>query len=925
MFKEWKAILKKPSFIIIMVGISLIPALYNVIFLSSMWDPYGKLSDLPVAVVNQDQPATFNAQTLMIGEDMVEQLQKNDSLDFQMVSAEEARKGLEKGDYYMIVTLPNDLSAKAASILTDQPEEMVIDYQTSSGHSFIASKMGDSAMVSLKQTVANNITNTYTTSLFDSMGNIKDGLEKAAAGSGRLAEGGKTLQAGNQTMESGLQTLAASTMTFSDGAHQLHTGLGTYTLGVQQLATGLDTLSGGMMAYTDGVTTLSSGVSRLAGGVMAYTQGVSELSAGTNQLSDGVTAYTQGVADLSAGLFPYLQGVGNLSGGLEQFSPNLSRYLQGVTAVANGANQLSATSTNLTAGANQLVVGLESLKTAVADAGIKPEQAQQLQALEVALGQIQASLSQPVSAPDGNGLEASLATIESQAGVIASSAHAERSAVLNSVTATSAYQHLSEEEQTELSAAVLGTSSQIEASAQAILDLTGSIRGQLTSLSSSGASLNVQEASSVIEQTRGAISGIVASTDQQVNLLAGLERATKGATSLSEGLTTYTQGVSSVADGAAQLVANHEQLAQGVNQLEIGAKTLVSNNDKLASGANQLVATNTTLNAGMGALQVGSATLVGKNTEVHSGLDQLVEGATQLTSKNGELLSGLGQLMTGTGLLNQNSAALLSGATQLSEGATQIAAGSGSLADGSQQLGTGLASLVTGAEQLQTGLDTADQTLSTVTTGKKNAAILANPLQTKKTDKDHVGKNGVGMAPYMISVALFVAAISTNMIFSTLPSGRVPKNRLEWFKSRLEVNGVIALIAGFLVYGAVHWIGLTANHEWATLWLILLASSTFMAVVTSLVTWNNRLGAFASLILLLLQLASSAGTYPLQLTDKVFQALNPWLPISYSVAGLRQTISMGGHIGGQVTVLCLMLCLAIGFGLAIYKPQSGEK
>ena len=55
MFKEWKAIFKKPTFIIVMIGVSLIPALYNIIFLSSMWDPYGQLSimikRLPIMVI----------------------------------------------------------------------------------------------------------------------------------------------------------------------------------------------------------------------------------------------------------------------------------------------------------------------------------------------------------------------------------------------------------------------------------------------------------------------------------------------------------------------------------------------------------------------------------------------------------------------------------------------------------------------------------------------------------------------------------------------------------------------------------------------------------------------------------------------------------------------------------------------------------
>lgn len=121
MFKEWKAIFRKPTVIVVMIGVALIPALYNVIFLSSMWDPYGKVSDLPVAVVNQDQPARYQEQELTIGKDMVSNFEKSDALDFHIVDETAAKEGLKKGDYYMVVTLPQDLSAKAASILTNHP------------------------------------------------------------------------------------------------------------------------------------------------------------------------------------------------------------------------------------------------------------------------------------------------------------------------------------------------------------------------------------------------------------------------------------------------------------------------------------------------------------------------------------------------------------------------------------------------------------------------------------------------------------------------------------------------------------------------------------------------------------------------------------------------------------------------------------
>lgn len=145
---------------------------------------------------------------------------------------------------------------------------------------------------------------------------------------------------------------------------------------------------------------------------------------------------------------------------------------------------------------------------------------------------------------------------------------------------------------------------------------------------------------------------------------------------------------------------------------------------------------------------------------------------------------------------------------------------------------------------------------------------------------------------YDISCSFFVAAISTNMIFAKLPSGRHPESRWAWLKSWAEINGIIAVLAGILVYGGVQLIGLTVNHEMRIFILIILTSLVFMSMVTTLATWNSRIGAFFSLILLLLQLASSAGTYSLALTNDFFRSINPWLPMSYSVSGLRQTISI---------------------------------
>lgn len=96
MLEELKALIKNPKLIITMIGVALVPALYNLSFLGSMWDPYGRVNDLPIAVVNQDKPAKMADESLTIGDDMVDKMSKNKELDYHFVSSKSAQKGLKK-------------------------------------------------------------------------------------------------------------------------------------------------------------------------------------------------------------------------------------------------------------------------------------------------------------------------------------------------------------------------------------------------------------------------------------------------------------------------------------------------------------------------------------------------------------------------------------------------------------------------------------------------------------------------------------------------------------------------------------------------------------------------------------------------------------------------------------------------------------
>ena len=883
MFKEWKAIFKKPTFIIVMIGISLIPALYNIIFLSSMWDPYGQVSELPVAVVNNDKEASYNGNTMAIGKDMVSNLKENKTLDFHFVNEEEGKKGLDDGEYYMVVTLPSDLSEKATSILTNHPEQMQIDYQTSSGRSFIASKMSDSAMTQLKQTVSTNVTETYTKALFQKMSDLKFGINKAADGSEQLADGTNQLAKGSQTLTTNLNTLANSSVTFSNGANQFTKGLSAYVSAIEQLHLGLGTFNSGLQSYTNAVSQVDTGLGQLA-------SRTPELVTGVNQLNTGIKTYTGGVSQLNSGL--------------SQFSVGVNAYTSGVDKLSVGTNQLSSQSDTLRDGITQLNKGIKKISTQL---NTSSQQKEDITQLASSLDELNKAL-QSVTVSDNtdlkNTISNDLTNITTLAQTIVTNSQAEQEKTLTNLQATATYQSLTETQKKELTEAVSNNSNSTIESAKAILTTAGDLKENLGSINQPVSNLSTLQtkANQLLPIASSSLTSMSSGFTQLQNAVDN--QLVPGSQSIENGVNAYTKGLDTISLGVNQLSEKNTTLTTSLDQLVSGSTKLTENSSKLTTGLD---------------------TLAGKTPELVTGIEKLSSGSNQLNSKSPELIAGLDKIQLGSSQLTDKSSQLLSASSQLGNGAAKIADGAGKLAEGGATLTAGIESLQVGTTDLGQGLRSASNQLKSASTESKNAETLTEPLSLSKTDNDQVPVNGIAMAPYMISVALFVAALSTNMIFAKLPSGRHPETRWAWFKSRFEINGVIAVLAAVLVYGGVHLIGLTANHEMRTLFLIIIASLTFMSMVTALTTWNSRLGAFFSLILLLLQLASSAGTYPLALTNDFFKGVNPWLPMSYSVSGLRQTISMTGNIHHQVIFLIITLAFFTALGMLAYQPKKMEE
>ena len=600
----------------------------------------------------------------------------------------------------------------------------------------------------------------------------------------------------------------------------------------------------------------------------------------------------------------YAGGVSQLNSGLSQFSVGVNAYTSGVDKLSVGTNQLSSQSDTLRDGITQLNKGIKEISTQL---NTSSQQKEDITQLASSLDELNKAL-QSVTVSDNtdlkNTISNDLTNITTLAQTIVTNSQAEQEKTLTNLQATATYQSLTETQKKELTEAVSNNSNSTIESAKAILTTVGDLKENLGSVNQPVSNLSTLQtkANQVLPVASSSLTSMSSGFTQLQNAVDN--QLVPGSQSIENGVNAYTKGLDTISLGVNQLSEKNTTLTTSLDQLVSGSTKLTENSSKLTTGLD---------------------TLAGKTPELVTGIEKLSSGSAQLNNKSPELIAVLTKLQFGSDQLTDKSTQLLSAASQLGSGAMKIADGTGKLAEGGATLTAGIESLQVGTTDLGQGLRSASNQLKSASTESKNAEILSNPLNLSKTDNDQVPVNGIAMAPYMISVALFVAALSTNMIFAKLPSGRHPETRWAWFKSRFEINGVIAVLAAFLVYGGVHLIGLTANHEMRTLFLIIIASLTFMSMVTALTTWNSRVGAFFSLILLLLQLASSAGTYPLALTNNFFRAINPWLPMSYSVSGLRQTISMTGNIHHQVIFLAVILALFTGLGMLAYRPKKMEE
>ncbi len=199
------------------VVLMLLPLVYGALYLWAFWDPFGHVNKMPVALVNSDRGAVVSGQPFNAGNEIAKSLTADGSLDWHVVSPEEAHNGVEHGKYYFMVELPPDFSAAIASPVTGQPKKANLIAVYNDANNYISTSIGRTAIDQVLNAVSSRISGQAVNQMLSVVVSSGSGIKQAADGANRLADGAGQLAAGLDTARSGSATLATGSRQLSDG------------------------------------------------------------------------------------------------------------------------------------------------------------------------------------------------------------------------------------------------------------------------------------------------------------------------------------------------------------------------------------------------------------------------------------------------------------------------------------------------------------------------------------------------------------------------------------------------------------------------------------------------------------------------------------------------------------------------------------
>ncbi|NHM31794.1 YhgE/Pip family protein [Neobacillus terrae] len=361
----------KKGVLLSVIAALLIPVVYGGILLSPTWSPYDNLSNLPVAVVNNDEGAMSGDEKINVGNDLVADLKKGKDLRWEFVDSDEARSGLDNFKYYMIIEIPKDFSKRVTTVLEPNPKNLELKFTQNEGLNFMAAQVTKSATESIREQLANKITEKYVKNIFANLGDVANGFKTAADGSAQLHDGTVQLHDGTGQMLDSLTEKSADIKKLADGSKELEAGTAEMASSLSSKQSDITKLASGSKELKSGTGLLLSSLNSKSGDITRLAQGSAAANDGTGKLLAALKAGQPGVQQLAAGgkslaeNAPILKaGTSTILAGLTAAQDSIKKKIgPGTLGVSKGASEVAEKSEKLRGGLQGLLQLLEAYKT----------------------------------------------------------------------------------------------------------------------------------------------------------------------------------------------------------------------------------------------------------------------------------------------------------------------------------------------------------------------------------------------------------------------------------------------------------------------------------------------------------------------------------------------------------------------------------
>lgn len=408
---------KKYKVLVVTLAVIVLPLAYAYLYLWAFWDPYSRLSELPIAVVNLDQGATLNGQFKNVGDGVIDTLKTDDNVKWVFTDEADATEGLANRRYYGSVVFPENFSQNIATVADIDKVQGLFVYKINEKRNFLAGQVMNRVAIELKESITQKISaeivkkmtddlkllpgsladlqdglqkiNDGTTTLSDKMGDLIKGQNRFNQGVLSLNSGLNLATTGSQSLQEGAASLNGGVKQISDGLSALNTGTAPLVAGASQLETGLTTFDGklsqfasGASKYLEGAQQSSAAQARIGSALQQYIgahpeamkdpqmqiilKTMSEGKAGSEQLAAANASLQASILPLTEASQKLVVAATKINGGVTAVSGNIEKLAQGSTALATGSDKLAIGTKSLNEGLGKVQAGSDLLKTSAA-------------------------------------------------------------------------------------------------------------------------------------------------------------------------------------------------------------------------------------------------------------------------------------------------------------------------------------------------------------------------------------------------------------------------------------------------------------------------------------------------------------------------------------------------------------------------------